>query len=56
MYSVTDNWEEKEYIKLSSPELKDTIVEEMNTINDVNLRNHVTIAFVVKKLNVWKKY
>lgn len=23
MYSVTDNWEEKEYIKLSSPELKD---------------------------------
>lgn len=23
MYSVTDNWKEKEYIKLSSPELKD---------------------------------
>ena len=23
MYSVTNNWEEKEYIKLSSPELKD---------------------------------
>jgi hypothetical protein len=23
MYSVTNNWEEKEYIKISSPELKD---------------------------------
>lgn len=57
MYSVTNNWEEKEYIKISSPELKRlSLQKRRKTINDVNLKNHVKIVFVVIKFNVWKKY
>ena len=41
MYSVTNNWEEKEYIKINSPELRDYENREQIAKNSAHWKNLV---------------